>query len=180
MIIYQVTILDGSNNNPVVDADVTITASWNNKNNWLSFGGGAGSRTFNGKTDGNGQYQISLSNIGLGDAPYLINGSASAPGYFSTKWTAEINGNANGHTLNHTDYLTPNIEGVSPGNSTVDLLDIFGNPKGPAKQSKSAISQIEPIIIWIIALVIIIALIILLFVLRGKFGGESVKPNTGV
>jgi hypothetical protein len=181
MIVYQVTILDGSNNNPIVNANVKITASWNNKSNWLSFGGGAGSQTFTGTTDGNGQYQISLSNIGFGDAPYLISGSASAKGYFSTTWTAQINGNANGTTVNHTDYLVPNIEGIPPGTPFANFFDIFGGSNSPSKQAKSAISQGEQILIWIIALVIIIAVIILLFVLKGRFGaGESIKPKIGM
>lgn len=174
MIVFKVSVLDSTTQSPVVGAAVKETVSW---------GGGAyvlepvGHSNFQGTTDGNGNYEISLSDIGLGDSPYSITGSVSANGYYTTNFSyAAITGNADGHTISKTVYLTQNLSigGTSPSPTSPSsaVNDIYG---GATNLNKS-ISSSEPIVIWIIALVIIIAVVVLFFVLRGKMGGAS-KPR---
>ena len=170
-IVFKLSVYDSTTNDPVFDANVTETVSW---------GGGAyflekqGSRTFTGKTDGNGNYEISLSDIGFGDSPYSITGKVAANNYLGTNFAyAAITGNADGHTITKTVYLTPNISSpLNPNPSSGSVLDIYGGSQSLSKAASSDMS----IVIWIIALVIIIAVVALFFVLRGKGMGAS-KPK---
>ena len=170
-IVFKVSVYDSTTNNPIFGATVTETVKW---------GGGMyvleaqGSRTFTGQTDGNGNYEISLSDIGLGDSPYSITGKVAANGYLGTNFAyAAITGNADGHTITKTVYLTPNISSpLNPNPSSGSVLDIYGGSQSVAKAASSDM----PIVIWIIALLIIIAVVVLFFVLRGKGAGPS-KPK---
>ena len=170
-IVFKVSVYDSTTNNPIFGATVTETVKW---------GGGIyvleaqGSRTFTGQTDGNGNYEISLSDIGFADSPYSITGKVAANGYLGTNFAyAAITGNADGHTITKTVYLTPNISSpVNPNPSSGSVLDIYGGSQSVAKAASSDM----PIVIWIIALLIIIAVVVLFFVLRGKGAGPS-KPK---
>ena len=174
-IVFKVSVYDSTTNDPIFGATVTETVKW---------GGGMyvleaqGSRTFTGQTDGNGNYEISLSDIGLGDSPYSITGKVAANGYLGTNFAyAAITGNADGHTITKTVYLTPNVSnplGPPPGPN--NPLDLYNNLFGGTSNVKKTVSSSMPIIIWIIALVIIIAVVALFFVLRGKGAGPS-KPK---
>lgn len=179
-IIYRITVLDSTTNAPIVGAGIALVAAWgNNYNNVLRINNeAAGSASFSGTTDGNGQYQISLSDIGYQDSPYVVTGSARATNYYTTKWISRtINGNYNGKVINTVKYMTQNLSGSStspsPNNTTTAVNDIYGSIMNPVKSLQSS----EPIIIWIIALMIIIAVVVLFFVLRGKFGSGPARPK---
>lgn len=165
MITYRITFLDSSTKAPIAGVSVALRAMWG-ANAWV--GESAGSTAYNGQSDGNGQYQIALSDIGIGDSAYTIQGNASVKGYQSTNWVSRtINGNYNDKVISTIKYMT---SGASLGNGlpTVNVQDIFGTPSNP----QALFKQNENVIIWIIALAILIAVIVLFFVMRGKSGGE--------
>lgn len=172
MITYRVTILNSTTNSPIFGVAVDLVASWGATWAWQS----PGSKTFSGTTDGNGQYQIALSDIGFTDSPYSINGRAAANGYYGTQWVSRtINGNYNNKVIDTVKYMTPNYSiGGSGGSGTTNnlLQNVYGGTTNPL----TTLNKNEPVLIWIIALIIIIAVVALFFVMRGK-GGGAAKPR---
>ena len=172
MIQFQVTVIDATTNAAIIGAAV------NEKVSWGGFGlEKAGSSTFSGVTDGQGYYTIQLSDIGFGDTPYSISGTVSASNYYDSTFTyAQINGNADGHQINKTVYLTeinPINPNPSPTNPTQGLQNLFSGPTFSKLTSGSS----ESMVVWIIALVIMISVIIIIFLMRGKMGSGATKPR---